>query len=77
MVRYFASARAVSGVAEEPLVATTVDDVLLQVGQRHGVRMAAILSASSFLLDGLHVHDTGVELPAVAELDILPPFAGG
>jgi sulfur-carrier protein len=77
MVRYFASARDASGVAQEPLVATTVDDVLLQVAERHGARMGAILSASSLLLDGVHVNDTSAELPAVAELDILPPFAGG
>jgi sulfur-carrier protein len=77
MVRYFASARAVSGVGEEALVAATVDEVLLQVAERHGARMAAILAASSFLLDGLRVSDKSAALPAVAELDILPPFAGG
>ncbi|MGN6160097.1 MAG: MoaD/ThiS family protein [Marmoricola sp.] len=76
-VRYFASARAASGVAEEKYEGETVAEVLAMVTDRHGARMAAILEASSVLLDGTRVSDRSVALGGSAELEVLPPFAGG
>jgi sulfur-carrier protein len=76
-VRYFASARSASGVAEESVTAATVGEVLAQITQRHGDRLAAILEASSLLLDGVQVRDPATALPSTGELDVLPPFAGG
>ena len=77
VVRYFASARAASGVAEESCDAETVAEVLVEVAARHGGRLAAILDASSLLLNGSRVSDRSMPLPASAELEVLPPFAGG
>lgn len=77
VVRYFASARAASGVAEERCEGDTVDAVLTELSQRHGPRLAAIVEASSLLLNGTRVSDRSMELPPSAELEVLPPFAGG
>lgn len=77
LVRYFASARAASGVAEERIAADTVDAVVAELGSRHGARLAAILEASSLLLNGTRVSDRSLRLPEQAELEVLPPFAGG
>lgn len=77
LVRYFASARAASGVREEPFDGATLAEVLRAVGQQHGDRMAAIIAASSVLVDGRRVVDPSTPLREGAELDVLPPFAGG
>jgi molybdopterin synthase sulfur carrier subunit len=75
-VRYFAGARAAAGVSEETLAADTLDELVTAISGR-GDRLAAVLAASSFLVDGLAVHDRGVPLSNGATIDVLPPFAGG
>ena len=79
-VRYFAGARAASGVAQESLLVpagSTIQDVLVTLGTRHGDGLSRVLTASSFLLDGIAVRDRSVSLTNGIELDVLPPFAGG
>ncbi len=76
-MRYFASARAAAGRAEEEISAATVEEALIVVRARHSGRLAAILDVSSLLLDGQQVADPSSALPDHAELDVLPPFAGG
>ncbi|GGU46170.1 molybdopterin synthase sulfur carrier subunit [Lentzea flava] len=80
-IRYFAGARAAAGVTDEDLVLDaaepTVALVVSAIGQRHGDRLGKVLAASSFLLDGVAVRDTSTRVPAGAQLDVLPPFAGG
>ena len=77
VVRYFASARAAAGVAEESYEADSVDEALAQIVSRHGERLSAILKASSLLLNGARVGDRSMPVPDAAELEVLPPFAGG
>lgn len=77
VVRYFAAARAAAGRSEESVPATTLDDLVRQVSADHGDRLATVLAASSFLVDGLAAHDRGVLLAAETTVDVLPPFAGG
>lgn len=77
VVRYFASARAASGVADEQCEAETLDQVLAEISSRHGARLTAIIDASSLLLNGTRVSDRSMVLPASTELEVLPPFAGG
>jgi molybdopterin converting factor small subunit len=80
VVRYFAGARAAAGIPEEPVevsAGTTVHDLLEQLTARHGQALAKVLSASSFLLDGVAVRDRDVTLHDAFVLDVLPPFAGG
>ena len=43
----------------------------------HGDRMATLMPAVSFLVDGLSCRGDDVELPDDATVDVLPPFAGG
>lgn len=79
-VRYFAGARAAAGVSSEDVEladGATVADVLGEVAERHGEKLAKVLTACSFLLDAVAVRDHGAALPHGAELDVLPPFAGG
>ncbi len=79
-VRYFAGARAAAGVTSEVLElpdGARVSDALESVRLRHGEDLKRVLGASSFLLDAVAVRDLEAALPTVAELDVLPPFAGG
>jgi molybdopterin converting factor small subunit len=79
-IRYFAGAKAAAGVGDEQLSLppeSTVDDVLKLVRDRHGDRLARVLTASSLLLDGVAVRDTAMPVGGGLELDVLPPFAGG
>ncbi|MGH4020541.1 MAG: MoaD/ThiS family protein [Pseudonocardiaceae bacterium] len=79
-VRYFAGARAAAGRYSELVElsdATTVSDVLAEVTRRHGDDLKRILGGCSYLLDGIAVRELGIGVPAGAELDVLPPFAGG
>ncbi|MBP2475031.1 molybdopterin converting factor small subunit [Crossiella equi] len=79
-VRYFAGARAAAGVADESVEldgVSTVDDVLARVLGARPARLAKVLPACSFLLNGVAVRDRTTVVPDAAELDVLPPFAGG
>lgn len=77
-VRYFAGARAAAGGASSETVAAANLDELTQVlADRHGERLALVMKAASFLVDGLTCHDRTSPLPVGATVDVLPPFAGG
>jgi molybdopterin converting factor small subunit len=78
-VRYFAGARAAAGRSTESLATTHVslDDLTSLLAQRHGERLAVVLKAASFLVDGLVCHDRQTALPDGVTVDVLPPFAGG
>src|SRR5262245_23803031 len=75
-VRSFAAARAVAGVAEESVDAPTLDALLLNLATTRGEPLARILSAASFLVNGLACRDRSEPLPTGATVDVLPPFAG-
>lgn len=77
-VRYFAGARAAAGgTRSESVEAASVDELVSLLTRRHGERLALVLKAASFLVDGLACHDRQAALPAGATVDVLPPFAGG
>ena len=76
-VRYFAGARAAAGRSSESIAADSLDDLAVILAERHGERLAMVLKAASFLVDGLACHDRQAALPAGATVDVLPPFAGG
>ncbi|WFE37543.1 MoaD/ThiS family protein [Micromonospora sp. WMMD998] len=77
-VRYFAGARAAAGRAEESAPAgRSLDELLDDLASRHGERLAVVLGAASFLVDGVACHDRRASLPAGVTVDVLPPFAGG
>lgn len=79
-VRYFAAARAAAGLTSENVEVhdgATVGDALDAIAARHGEQLSKVLASCSFLLDSVAVRDRATRLPARAELDVLPPFAGG
>jgi molybdopterin synthase sulfur carrier subunit len=76
-VRYFAGARAASGVDTEQLPAATLDELVGRIVDVHGDRLARVLMACSFLVDGTSARDPAVALSPGAVVDVLPPFAGG
>jgi len=78
-VRYFAAARAASGVDEErfPLPQpATLAALLDTVRAAHGEALTTVLARCSYLVDEVAGRDGSVLAPG-AEVDILPPFAGG
>jgi molybdopterin synthase sulfur carrier subunit len=74
IVRYWAGAARAAGRESEPLSAATVGELRARLGDRPG--FAAVAAVASFLVDGRHADDT-TTLTDGAEVDVLPPFAGG
>jgi molybdopterin converting factor small subunit len=76
-VRYYAGARAAAGTSGEHVAAGSLEELTGVLTERHGERLAVILKAASFLVDGLACHDRQAALRTGATVDVLPPFAGG
>jgi len=76
-VRYFAGARAASGVDTEAHEAGSLDELVGQIVGAHGERLERVLTACSFLVDGTTTRDRTLLLAPGAVVDVLPPFAGG
>jgi molybdopterin synthase sulfur carrier subunit len=76
-VRYFAGARAASGVDTESRSAGTLEELVGQLVDAHGERLERVLTACSFLIDGTTTRDRAHALSPGAVVDVLPPFAGG
>jgi molybdopterin converting factor small subunit len=76
-VRYFAGARAAAGVDTEQRSAATLDELVGQLADVHGEKLARVLTACSFLVDGTTTHDRALVLSPGSVVDVLPPFAGG
>ncbi|MGZ4508153.1 MAG: MoaD/ThiS family protein [Blastococcus sp.] len=76
-VRYFAGARAASGVDTETRSAASLDELVGQIVAAHGPKLERVLTACSFLVDGTSTRDRALQLAPGAVVDVLPPFAGG
>jgi sulfur-carrier protein len=76
-VRYFAGARAAAGVDTEQRTAATLDELVRGLTEAHGEKLARVLPACSFLVDGTATRDRALTLAQGAVVDVLPPFAGG
>ena len=76
-VRFFAGARAASGVDTEQRAAATLDELVRALSAAHGEKLAKVLPACSFLVDGTTTRDRTLTLSPGAVVDVLPPFAGG
>ena len=76
-VRYFAGARAASGVDTETRDVSSLDELVGQIVADHGERLERVLTACSFLVDGTSTRDRALQLSPGAVVDVLPPFAGG
>ena len=76
-VRYFAGARAATGVDTETRAAGSLAELVGQIVDDHGERLERVLTACSFLVDGTSTRDRALVLAPGAVVDVLPPFAGG
>jgi molybdopterin converting factor small subunit len=74
-VRYGAAARAAAGVETEQRAGRTIGDVLDDAVGVHP-RLAPVVAASTFLLDGRAADRSATLRPGVT-IEVLPPFAGG
>ena len=79
-MRYFAAARAAAGVEEEVVqlrAGASIAEAVVALRELHPDALPRILQAASFLVDGVAVRDRARPLAEGAQLDVLPPFAGG
>jgi molybdopterin synthase sulfur carrier subunit len=77
-LRYWAAAKDAAGVAEETVTADTLA-AALAIADGNG-RLSAVLSRSSFLIDGHPVGTRAADAVSLADgavIEVLPPFAGG
>lgn len=78
-IRYFAGARAAAGRSDEGLTlgtGATVQDLVEALTGQHGPAMARVLAACTFLIDET-AGGRERTLADGAQVDVLPPFAGG
>lgn len=79
-VRYYASARAAAGTESEAVTlpdGATLNDLIAALGDQHPGDLARVLTATSFLLDGVAATRRTRPLTDGVQVDVLPPFAGG
>jgi len=76
-VRYFAAARAATGVPTETITVASLKELVDVLTLRHGERLTRVLGACSFLVDGLACREPTTPLTEASTVDVLPPFAGG
>lgn len=81
-VRYWASARAAAGIAEEHVDARTLAELLDEIHRRHHDRdrFDDVISICSILVGETPVgakDPSSVALPRGVSVEFLPPFAGG
>jgi molybdopterin synthase sulfur carrier subunit len=77
-VRYFGGARAAAGISEEITAASTLAELRAILEATHGERLQRVLTACSFLVDGIAARrPEETALVAGSTVDVLPPFAGG
>ena len=78
-VRYFAGAAAAAGTDAERLdlpAGSSVDDALAALAAAHPA-LVPVLEVASVLVDEVVVRERSTAVPDGAQLDVLPPFAGG
>jgi len=78
-IRYFAGAAEAAGVAEETIESdseVTVAELVEQLGSERE-RLAKVLAVSTLLVDGHPAHARTEFVGPGAQVDVLPPFAGG
>lgn len=74
-IRYFAAARSAAGQSTATAEATSIRDLVSTVSADRP-ELARVLSICTFLLNGERA-EPGTALQAGAQVDALPPFAGG
>lgn len=73
-VRYWAGAQRAAGQEREVLTAATIGELRALLADRPALAQVAVVA--SFLVDGQRADDA-TTLSDGADVDVLPPFAGG
>lgn len=79
LIRYFAGAAHAAGVRTEtldPVTPLTAAELKAELGAGRE-RLARVLAVSTLLVDGVPARRPEETLPVDAQVDVLPPFAGG
>ena len=79
-VNFFASARAAAGTDSEAIAlpdGARVNDLIARLAADHPGKLEKVLTVASFLINGVATTDRSRTLPDGAQVDVLPPFAGG
>lgn len=78
-LRYFAAVREAAGIEGEVREAASVTAALEAAGAEHGAEFKRLIGISSLLLNGVALpkDEVGAQLQEDAQVDVLPPFAGG
>lgn len=79
IIRYFAGAAEAAGMTEETVDAdfeVTVAELVEQLSADRE-RLAKVLAVSTLLIDGHPAHERTEFVAPAAQVDVLPPFAGG
>ncbi|RRJ86855.1 MoaD/ThiS family protein [Gulosibacter macacae] len=74
-IRLFAAAAAAAGTEETSSAAASIAELREELSTRFGREFAGVLAQCSLLVDGVRT-DSGA-LAEGAQVDVLPPFAGG
>lgn len=75
-LRFFAAAKAATGVSTIEISGDTVGQVLSQATTQFP-KLGIVLPKCSFLLNEVSCSDFEVQISGQDVLDVLPPFAGG
>lgn len=75
-IRFFAAAKAATGVSSCELAAVTVQDAISQL-EIQFPKLTTVLTKCGYLLNEVACHDLSTKLNPQDTLDVLPPFAGG
>lgn len=77
-IRYFAGAADAAGSSSVQLSLpdTELSSLIRQLGAGNA-KLAEVLARCSILVDGAAAHDDQQLVPSGAQVDVLPPFAGG
>ena len=76
-LRYWAALREAAGTDQDEVAAGTVGAALDAARALHDDRFRVGLERCSLLVDGVRISDATTRLDPGAEVDCLPPFAGG
>jgi molybdopterin synthase sulfur carrier subunit len=78
-LHYWAGARAAAGTTSEAVEAATLRQALQLAQARRDPHFARVVAACSLLVDGRAVHEDDLDAPLAgpAQVEVLPPFAGG
>lgn len=76
IVRFFAAAKAATGLSQLQVNGATVGEVLANC-EREFPALSSVLPKCSFLLNEVSCLDLARAVESGDQLDVLPPFAGG